>query len=159
MGLIPRWDSPWMTFLLVSAPLISPSLPLERRNFGLIFLKWVDSPTTLNRCHAYPLETVSTGSFSPLFGFQLMSSLLFPGYTVGSLYLWLSSKYTHFSVPPLLQTSFQISDILYFFSISSCIWKILMKYIIFYLTILMKVFLRFSSSLIECSREFMYNII
>jgi hypothetical protein len=44
IGWIPRWSSLWMAFPLISAPLFVPALPFDRRNSGLIFLRWVGGP-------------------------------------------------------------------------------------------------------------------
>ena len=41
MGWIPRWGSFWMAFPSVSVPLSVPTLPLDRNNSGLKFLRWV----------------------------------------------------------------------------------------------------------------------
>jgi hypothetical protein len=45
-----------------------PVFPLYRSSYGLIFLRYMDSPIrqTLKQGCAYPLNMVSTGSFSPL---------------------------------------------------------------------------------------------
>jgi hypothetical protein len=41
MGWMPRWGSPWMAFPSVSAPLFVTEFPFDKRNSGLIFLRWV----------------------------------------------------------------------------------------------------------------------
>jgi hypothetical protein len=44
IGYIPRWGSLWMAVPSVSAPLFVLVFPLDRRNSGLIFLRWVGDP-------------------------------------------------------------------------------------------------------------------
>jgi hypothetical protein len=41
VGWIPRWDSLWMVFPSVSAPLFVPVFPLDRSNSALKFWRWV----------------------------------------------------------------------------------------------------------------------
>jgi hypothetical protein len=54
-----------MDFSSVSAPLFVPAFPLDRRNSGLIFLRWViPQPGTM----PIQLDIVSTGSILPLLG-------------------------------------------------------------------------------------------
>jgi hypothetical protein len=47
----------------VSAPLLIPAFPFERRKSGLIFLNHISTGGS-----AYPLDMVSTDSLSPLLG-------------------------------------------------------------------------------------------
>jgi hypothetical protein len=44
MGWTMRWGSLWMVFPLVSSPQFAHIFPLDRRNSGLKFLRWVGSP-------------------------------------------------------------------------------------------------------------------
>jgi hypothetical protein len=61
------WDSLWMAFPSVSAPLFVPELPFDRRDSELIFLRQVGSPITQPSL-AYPVYMVSIDSISPLLG-------------------------------------------------------------------------------------------
>ena len=44
MEWIPSWGSLWMAFPSSSAPLFIPAFPFDRRNSGLILLRWLGSP-------------------------------------------------------------------------------------------------------------------
>jgi hypothetical protein len=57
-----------MAFPSVSAPLFVPVFPLDGSNSGLKFWRWVGGPISQPGGHAYPLDMVSTGSPSPLWG-------------------------------------------------------------------------------------------
>ena len=91
MGRVPEWDSLWMAFLSISAPLFLPVFPLDRNNSGLKILRWVGS-------HAYLLE----GSFQVLspycWAFQLRSSSFGPEILSNPWHLELSSG--SFTLPP-----------------------------------------------------------
>jgi hypothetical protein len=68
-GWIPRWDILWIAFPSVSAPLFVPASPFDRKNSGLIFLRWVVSPIPQLGGRVYPVDMVSTGlSFVEYFG-------------------------------------------------------------------------------------------
>ena len=41
------WNSLWMAFSSVSAPLYDPAFPLDKNNSVLIFLRWVGGPIVL----------------------------------------------------------------------------------------------------------------
>ena len=89
----------WMAFSSFSSSLFVPAFPLDRKNSGLIFLRWVGSP--IPQPGAVPnLWIWSLQVLSPLcWVFQLMSSLLGPGNLLGPWHLGLSSGYPQFPIP------------------------------------------------------------
>ena len=93
IGWIPRCGSLWMAFPSVSALLFVPSFPLDRNNFGLIFLRWMNGP--ILQLEAVPNLCIQSLQVLSPFGwiFQLMSSLLCPGSLLLSWHLGLSSGY------------------------------------------------------------------
>jgi len=114
MGWISRWGSLWMAFPADSAPLFVPEFPFDRRNSGLIFLRWVGGP--IPQLSAVPNHWIRSPQVlsSLRWVFWLKSSLLSPGNFLGPWHLGLSSGYPQFSFFLLLHTYFQIPDPLYF---------------------------------------------
>jgi hypothetical protein len=119
MGWIPRWESIWMAFSLVSAPLFVPAFPLGRNNSVLIFLRWVDGPipqlSALLNLWIWSLQVL----FPLCWALQLMSFTLGPESLLLSWHLRLSSGHPTVPHPPLLYTSIQFPDPLYFSPSSS----------------------------------------
>ena len=77
--------------LSVSAPLFVLALAFDRRNSGLIFLRWVGGPIPqLGGCVSL-LDMLSAGSILSFWVFRLMSSLWGPGNPLGPWHLGLSS--------------------------------------------------------------------
>jgi hypothetical protein len=68
IGCIPRWNSLWMAFPSVSAPLVISALPLGRSSSVLIFLRWVGGPIPQPGAMPNLYDMVSTGSLSPFRG-------------------------------------------------------------------------------------------
>lgn len=82
---IPRWGSP-----SVSTLLFVPTFPFDRRNSGVIYLRWVGgSVPQLGAVPVWSLQVLST----PCWVFQLKSSLMGPGNLLGPWHLRLSSGY------------------------------------------------------------------
>ena len=98
---VSRWDGSLggSDGLSVSAPLFVPAFSFDRRNSGLIFLRWVDGP--IPQLGAMPnLWILSPWVLSPLcWVFQLMSSSLGPGNLLHPWHLGLSSGYSQCPIP------------------------------------------------------------
>jgi hypothetical protein len=113
MGCIPRWDSLWMAFPLVCAPLFIPAFPLERSNSGLICLRLVHDPIvqpgTVPNLWVWFLQVL----FPLCWAFQLMLSQLGTGSLLLYWNLGLSSGYPQFPIPHYTYTSIQFPDPLY----------------------------------------------
>jgi hypothetical protein len=109
IGWIPRWDSLWMAFPSVSAPLFLPAFPLDRNNNSeLKFLRRVVSP--IPQSEALPIHLVSTGAIYPLLSildsviligsgnFRTLSpSLALPLGSLGSVQ-WLAESFCMYSI-------------------------------------------------------------
>ena len=89
-----------MAFPSVSAPLFVPAFPFDRRNSGLIFLRWVGGP--ILQLGAMPIYWIwSLDVLSPLcWLFWLMAFLLCPSFLTSGIFWWLSR-----SPSPLLYSS------------------------------------------------------
>jgi hypothetical protein len=103
-----------LSFCLCST--LCPCISFSQEPFWVKILSmggWLHPST---RSCAYPLDMVSTGSISPFWVFKLMSSS--PMGPENLLYPWhlgLSGGYPQVPHPPLLHTSVQFPDLLYFF--------------------------------------------
>jgi hypothetical protein len=92
----------------------APVFPLDRSNFGLIFLRWVGGP--IPQPGAVPNHWIWSLKVLSLLCwiFQLMSSPLDPGSLLLPGHLGLSSGYPPAPHPPLLYTFIQFPDPQYF---------------------------------------------
>jgi hypothetical protein len=108
-----------MAFPSVSAPLFLPVFPFDRSNSELIFFRWVVGHIPQLEGYAYLLDMVSTGSIFPLLGILAIVISVGPSLV---LVIWdILVAYPPVPTPPLLHTSTQIHDPLYFSSVSSFI--------------------------------------